>query len=152
METPAITAAALFTAIIINDAARKNSTSIPNHAFFGLIVVLAISYLSMNGANMVAWGILVLPMFIIILSFLLSYSGSSTNSNNVPIPNVVPGSAPISPGGAPISSCGAPVPPTPPTSTATSVQLPIGKTIQLNPIGTNVSMVTPNSASCASHI
>ena len=82
MFYPAIATAALFTAIIIHDAMVKESSSIPIHAFLGLISVLAMLYLSMKGANAAAWGILILPMFIIALSFVLVYVGTNASTSD----------------------------------------------------------------------
>jgi hypothetical protein len=119
MFYPAIATAALFTAIIIHDAMIKESDSIPVHAFLGLISVLAMIYLSMKGANFVAWGILVLPMFIIALSFVLVYVGTkatvSTNASSVASPiststsSSSAGASPIgaSPAGASVAAAAA---------------------------------------------
>jgi hypothetical protein len=138
MVSVVLTTAALFTAIIINDAIRNDSGSIPNHAFLGLIAVLATSYLSMKGAEMAAWGIIALPTFIIILSFVLAYTGSSKSSKEVdkPIDNVVASNSPV-------DTCKQNSSPT-----GSSLQNPIGKEIRLPHINPNV--VTPNSPSCVS--
>ena len=119
MFYPAISTAALFTAIIIHDAMTKQASSIPTHAFLGLFCILAMLYLSMKGANFVAWGILILPMFIIALSFVLVYIGSAKNGSSAPAPatesapNTRSSSTPASVGvpassssvGVPASSC-----------------------------------------------
>jgi hypothetical protein len=108
MFYPAIATAALFTAIIIHDAMTKQASSIPTHAFLGLISILAMLYLSMKGANLVAWGILILPMFIISLSFILVYVGSvkttSSTTTSTSTPNIKSSLAPSSLG-VPASSC-----------------------------------------------
>jgi len=129
MFYPAIATAALFTAIIIHDAMIKESGSIPIHAFLGLISVLAMLYLSMKGANAAAWGILVLPMFIIALSFVLVYvgtnastsdkvasvassaSGATTGATNSasPAANSAPSSAGSAPATSPTCNCGSTV-------------------------------------------
>jgi hypothetical protein len=110
MFYPAISTAALFTAIIIHDAMTKQASSIPTHAFLGLISILAMLYLSMKGADFVAWGILILPMFIIALSFVLVYIGSAKTGSSAPAPAPAPApntessSTPASVG-VPASSC-----------------------------------------------
>ena len=76
MYYPAITTAALFTAIIIRDVITRNTSDISSHAFLGLISILAMIVLSMYKADFVAWGLLVLPMFIILLSYVLTYFNS----------------------------------------------------------------------------
>jgi hypothetical protein len=94
MFYPAISTAALFTAIIIHDAMTKQASSIPTHAFLGLISILAMLYLSMKGADFVAWGILILPMFIIALSFVLVYVGSARSGSSAPAPKPAPAPSP----------------------------------------------------------
>jgi hypothetical protein len=144
MVSVVLTTAALFTAIIINDAIMNDSSSIPNHAFLGLIAVLATSYLSMKGAEMAAWGIITLPAFVILLSFVLAYmsssnsSTSSTSSNTpiAPIDYVVPSTNAVN---IPIHNS---------TACSSCLQNPIGKEIRLPLINPNV--VTPNSPTCVS--
>ena len=148
MFYPAIATAALFTAIIIHDAMVKESDSIPNHAFLGLISVLAMIYLSMKGADIVAWGILVLPMFIIALSFVLVYTGTKTmastekSSSSVAPANSVESTKYIGPspaGPAPVSA-------TKPSCTCGStVNLPISK-------GAPSSTVSTPATNCAVHV
>ena len=161
MFYPAIATAALFTAIIIHDAMIKESDSIPIHAFLGLISVLAMIYLSMKGANFVAWGILILPMFIIALSFVLVYVGTkatvSTNASSVASTSSSSsaGAGPIgaSPAGASVtgksaaSSAGpAPAGPTAPScNCGSSVNIPISKNMPSS------TVVTPNM-NCALHV
>jgi len=146
MFYPAIATAALFTAIIIHDAMVKESSSIPTHAFLGLISVLAMFYLSMKGADVVAWGILVLPMFIIALSFVLVYTGTKTmastvdSSSSVAPANSVARVSPISPAGP------APAP-------ATSPSCNCGSTVNLPKTTDKASstVVTP-ATNCALHV
>jgi hypothetical protein len=73
-----ITVVALFIAIIINDAIQNNLSNISNHAFLGFLSFLAVFFLCMKDAETVAWGVIVIPMFIIALSFVLSYSNSDS--------------------------------------------------------------------------
>jgi hypothetical protein len=78
MYYSAVTTVALFIAIIINDVIQNNISSISNHAFFGLLSVLAVLFLCMKGAESVAWGLIIIPMFTIALSFVLSNSDSDS--------------------------------------------------------------------------
>lgn len=148
MFYPAIATAALFTAIIIHDAMVKESDSIPTHAFLGLISVLAMIYLSMKGANFVAWGILVLPMFIIALSFVLVYVGTKATApapaiSAAPTNSSANSAAPAT--SAPASGP-APVAPTaPPCNCGPTVNLP---TTTDKPSST---VVTP-ATNCAIHV
>ena len=148
MFYPAIATAALFIAIIIHDAMIKESDSIPNHAFLGLISVLAMIYLSMKGADIVAWGILVLPMFIIALSFVLVYTGTKgiatteTSNSSVGSANSVSSSNPIgpSPAGPPRVSL-----PKPSCTCGSSINLPIST-------GAPSSTVITPATNCAVHV
>ena len=156
MPSPVLTTAALFTAIIINDAITKNSSSIINHAFLGLIAVLATSYLSMKGAETAAWGIITLPTFVIVVSFLLSFMNSPSTSHVESSSTITTRETPLgvaanTPGQLNVAS-GLNTPPQNSLSTRpTTIQNPIGKEIRLPYI--NPSNVTPNSASCnAAHV
>ena len=132
MYYPPIATAALFTAIIIVDVIKGDSDSIPNHAFLGLLSIGAMTFLSMKGADFVAWGILVLPMFIIALSFVLVYMESPivTSSSST---YVAP--APVA---KPVGS---------------SLNASTGQTVNLPTLGngvTNVAAsVTPSTSSCS---
>jgi hypothetical protein len=140
MYYPAITTAALFTAIIIVDAIKKYSSNIPSHAFLGLLSVGAMLFLSMKGADFVAWGILVLPMFIIILSFVLVYTGS---------PIVSAAATSTSPVAAAKTTSAA--------TTASAASTPsktalVGQTVQIPSTKPTVTSVTPSTSSCAPHV
>lgn len=78
MYYSAVTTVALFIAIIINDVIQNNVSSISNHAFLGLLSILAVLFLCMKGAETVAWGLITIPMFTIALSFVLSNSNSDS--------------------------------------------------------------------------
>jgi hypothetical protein len=152
MFYPAITTAALFTAIIIHDAMVKESSSIPIHAFLGLISVLAMLYLSMKGANFVAWGILVLPMFIIALSFVLVYIGTkATVSSKVNYVASPAASSSTTRGGASpaansaASLAGPASPASPSCNCGSSVNLPVST-------GTPSSTVVTPTTNCAVHV
>ena len=146
MYYPAITTAALFTAIIIRDSVTRNSSDIPHHAFVGLICVAAMIFLSMNKADFVAWGLLVLPMFIIILSYILTYfnspimsssSTSSSSSSSTTNTNSAIENANVKPS----------------SMNTNEKSILTGQTIQipLNNTGTGISSstVTPSSSSCS---
>ena len=126
MYYPAITTAALFTAIIIVDAIKKYSSNIPSHAFLGLLSVGAMLFLSMKGADFVAWGILVLPMFIIILSFVLVYMNSPIVTAN--------------------ATHTAPVTASIPSPAASSAKLVTGQTVQLPTISNSSTVAAVTSA------
>lgn len=127
MYYPALTTAALFTAIIIEDAITRKSSNFIKHLFLGFISVGLMVYLSMNKAEFVAWGLLIIPMFIIFLSFISLKSNTSEKS-------------------------GCRRPPLTPSVTSQEPVL-TGHTIQLpvSPSTPSSSTVTPSSDSCTVH-
>jgi hypothetical protein len=66
-----IAAAALFISIVLSDLLQDKSSEIPKHALFGLICTLLIFVLSYNDLEMVGWGLLVVPIFSLFISFLI---------------------------------------------------------------------------------
>ena len=151
MYYSALTTLALFIAIIINDVIQNDTSSISNHAFFGLLSILAVLFLCMKGAESVAWGLIILPMFTIALSFVLSHSNSDssyTNNNYYSQPAQT----------TPLASSQLSKPATiqlPVSTTSASSQLPNQATIQL-PVSTtpasNSSNITPSGAGCSVNI
>jgi hypothetical protein len=118
MYYPAITTAALFTAIILNDTIQRNTSETPQHFILGLISVLIMLVLSQKGAELVAWGLLFIPAVIIILSLFIGNVGTGTTTstgttNTTPSPTVTPGQTVQTP-------CGTVAPP--PPSSSTNVQ------------------------------
>jgi hypothetical protein len=71
MYYPAIIFAAGAIGLIFADILNKHTKSIAGHAFFGILLVIVSVVLSQNGADLVAWGLLVLPMVILFLSFII---------------------------------------------------------------------------------
>ena len=66
MYYPAIATGALFTAIILNDTIQKVDKNIMGqHGFLGIISIILMATLTNNNAEYVAWGILVIPFFIL---------------------------------------------------------------------------------------
>ena len=138
MYYPAITTAALFTAIIIRDVITRNTSDISSHAFLGLISILAMIVLSMYKADFVAWGLLVLPMFIILLSYVLTYFNS-----------------PIMKSSAAAAASTGMSKSTTESKAAAEKSILTGQTVQLplNNMGVGISpsTVTPASANCNVH-
>jgi len=71
MYYPAIIFAAGTIGLIFADILNKDTNSIAGHAFFGILLVIVSIVLSQNGADLVAWGLLVLPMVILFVSFII---------------------------------------------------------------------------------
>lgn len=59
---PALTTAALFMALILLDIGKQQFKLMIGHFLVGIIAVLLMVYLSQNGADMVAWGIFLIPL------------------------------------------------------------------------------------------
>jgi hypothetical protein len=66
---PALTTAALFTAVIINDLIKADYKYILGHFLFGLISLLLMMYLCDSGAEFAAWGVLMLPLILLMLGW-----------------------------------------------------------------------------------
>jgi len=71
MYYPAIIFAAGTIGLIFADILNKDTKSIAGHAFFGILLVIVSIVLSQNGADLVAWGLLVLPMIVLLVSFIM---------------------------------------------------------------------------------
>ena len=67
---PAIITAALFVGIIISDIFSGKRANIPEHLVLGLISVSSFVWLSMHNAEIVAWGLLMIPIFILAITFI----------------------------------------------------------------------------------
>jgi hypothetical protein len=70
MYYPAIITAALFVGIIINDIFSRKRGSIPEHLVLGLVSVTLMVWLTMKNAEIVAWGLLMIPLFILAITFI----------------------------------------------------------------------------------
>jgi len=71
MYYPSIVTAALFIGLIFSDIMNKNTANVSAHAFFGLLCTGITVVLSQNGADLVAWGLLLLPLILLFISFVL---------------------------------------------------------------------------------
>ena len=72
MYYPAIITAAIFMGIILNDVISSTTGHIPEHALTGLICVVGMAWLSAQNAEIVAWGLVMIPLFILGATFVLS--------------------------------------------------------------------------------
>ena len=84
---PAFTTAAIFTAVIIVDLMNKNTQYAKGHFLLSVPSILLMQYLCDNGSPYIGWGLLFVPFFIILISFLLvsanrKASGSILAANN----------------------------------------------------------------------
>jgi hypothetical protein len=69
-QTPTITTAAIFVALLFLDLFRHDFDMLAGHAFFGLLAVGGVAILCQNGAAMAAWGLLAFPFIILIFAWL----------------------------------------------------------------------------------
>lgn len=65
---------AFFTAVIVNDVFLQDTEEIPKHALLGLISTGIISTLWFYDLELVAWGLLILPITALTISFLVLYT------------------------------------------------------------------------------
>jgi hypothetical protein len=70
MYYPAIITGALFVGIIISDIFSRKKGNIPEHLVMGLISITLMVWLSMKNAEIVAWGLLMIPIFILAITFI----------------------------------------------------------------------------------
>ena len=90
---------ALFIALILFDIIQRRKSSVAPHVFAGLVTLFLMLYLSFKDMELVSWGLLLIPLVVLIISFFLANTGTSTG---VLAP---PAAAPVSP-----VSCGTPAP------------------------------------------
>ena len=70
---PALTTGALFASLLIIYLIRRESKPFVANLIFGVIAILLMIYLSQNDADFVAWGILLVPLIILITGLLIGY-------------------------------------------------------------------------------
>jgi hypothetical protein len=89
MSYPAITTAALFVALLTLDLVNRNNRLLAAHFIFGVISVLLMLYLSQQGADFVAWGLLLVPFILlmtgVIIGSVKATPGPSTQLAPAPI-------------------------------------------------------------------
>ena len=144
MSYPAITTAALFVALLTLDLVNRNNRLLAAHFIFGVISVLLMLYLSQQGADFVAWGLLLVP-FILLLTGVIIGSVKATpgpSTQLAPVPALKAN---------PCSTCGSVAPcgcdflkkvitPTPPTKPITDASGTVmdasGNSVTTGPVAT----------------
>ena len=88
-----IVTAALFMAILFYDLLKENpnNTTTRNHVFFGLAAIGAMSTLVYLEMEYVGWGLLIIPIAAIFITFLLTDSNTYTISPSAYTPPVSTG-------------------------------------------------------------
>jgi hypothetical protein len=83
---PALTTSALFFTFLILDLVRRNYRAMTGHFLFGAIAVLLMLYLCQSGADILAWGLLAVPVIFLLLGVIIG---------GLPSTEPVPSSGPV---------------------------------------------------------
>lgn len=122
MSYPSIIFAALFTGLIFADILNKRTENIAGHAFFGLLLIILTVVLSQYNADLVSWGLLIVPIAILFVSFIIVVLRGPWGSNPTPKPVTVSMGASVSDDD---SECCTDTPPAPkPMQLSCTVQTP----------------------------
>lgn len=68
---PGLVTIALFVSILLTDTILTNYSIIPFHLLIGVIAVLLMFFLSANQLDFVAWGLLILPVILLVIGVLV---------------------------------------------------------------------------------
>ena len=68
---PGLVTIALFVSILLTDTILTNYSIIPFHLLVGVIAVLLMFFLSANQLDFVAWGLLILPVILLVIGVLV---------------------------------------------------------------------------------
>lgn len=105
MSYPAITTGALFVALLTLDLINRNNRLLAAHFIFGVIAVLLMLYLSQQGADFVAWGLLVLPFILLLTGVIIGSVKATPGSGATQVATPVLKSTPCSTCGS-VAPCG----------------------------------------------
>lgn len=64
-----IITAALFSALFLLDLLRHDYQLLPGHGFFGILCIFAMSILEQNNYAYVGWGLILLPLIILLIGW-----------------------------------------------------------------------------------
>jgi hypothetical protein len=92
---PVCVTVALFVALLLFDVIQRTPEKINGHIFSGLIVTFLMVYLSFKDMELVSWGLLLIPVVVLVTCYFLGYS-STTAAKSVPAVPAVP-AAPAAP-------------------------------------------------------
>lgn len=84
MYYPAIITGALFVGIIISDIFSRKRGNIPEHLVLGLVSITLMVWLTMKNAEIVAWGLLMIPLFILAITFIFVIFNVSLGTREAP--------------------------------------------------------------------
>jgi amino acid transporter len=86
---PVAVSIALFTALILFDIIQRAPERINGHILFALITVFLMVYLSFKDMELVSWGLLLIPIVVLIPCYFLGVVGSS-DKNTTHTPDTAP--------------------------------------------------------------
>ena len=94
---PVCVSVALFIALILFDIIQRTPERITEHLLSGLIVTFLMVYLSFKDMELVSWGLLLIPVVILVTSYFLGYTSESKTVRATPVAPVVPSSCATNP-------------------------------------------------------
>jgi hypothetical protein len=144
---PALITSAFFVALLVVDLVTKHPKLFVAHLVFSIISVSLMAYLSQIDLDNLAWGLLSIPLFMLLAGLLIGFYNSEPGTpapvlkpapapvtcvkkprcNTAPVAPIVPVAAPVAaPIGAPIATpitdiSGSPIVVTPPTLTTCGI-------------------------------
>ena len=137
---PALITSALFVALLIVDLVTKQSKLFVAHLVFSIIAVSLMAYLSQIDLDNLAWGLLSIPLFMLLAGLLIGFYNSEPGT---PAPVLKPAPAPVTCVKKPrCNTCNtAPIVPIAPVVPIVPVAAPIGAPIG-SPIATPITDIS----------
>ena len=83
---------AFFIAVILHDVFTQSKEKIAKHALTALVVTLLMVYLSFQDMEIVSWGVLLIPVTVLMICYFLGRTSSTTKENSI-INTTTPGSS-----------------------------------------------------------
>ena len=74
---PVCVTLALFIALILFDVIERHPGAISHHTFTGLVILFLMVYLSFKDMELVSWGLLLIPVVLLVLCFILGNTGTA---------------------------------------------------------------------------
>ena len=88
---PVCVTVALFIALILFDTLERRPEKINGHIFAGLIITFLMVYLSFKDMELVSWGLLLIPLVILISAYFLGYKSPTNPASAItPVSTVAP--------------------------------------------------------------
>ena len=74
---------AFFIAVILHDVFTRSKEKIAKHALTALVVILLMVYLSFQDMEIVSWGVLLIPVTVLMICYFLGRTSSTTKENSL---------------------------------------------------------------------